>query len=250
MMFNPQNEDNNDNSFFPWVYIKTLLIVTVLSILALNTIYGFAMPKGEVACIDDKVFTLTSSLNSYFAVHKLQKNIMLITSSLLIDVLIIITALHWIAYSKTWRLPLSLVTFYLFRGIVQSMFQMKYPEGYLWEYPNFPSLVVSYLKTNDFFFSGHVGLPVMLALEWKNNKKMYLFYISLFVCAVEIITMISRRGHYTIDLIAGVVFALYIYELCEKISVYVDSCKWFDMSRKEDEGFRKAEIRTENENIV
>ena len=62
--------------------------------------------------------------------------------------------------------------------------------------------------------------------------------------------MISLRGHYTIDLIAGVVFALYIYELCEKISVYVDSCKWFDMSRKEDEGFRKAEIRTENENIV
>ena len=79
MMFNPQNEDNNDNSFFPWVYIKTLLIVTVLSILALNTIYGFAMPKGEVACIDDKVFTLTSSINSYFAVHKLQKNIMIRT---------------------------------------------------------------------------------------------------------------------------------------------------------------------------
>jgi len=34
---------------------------------------------------------------------------------------------------------------------------MEKPSGYIWHYPGFPSLVVPYAATNDFFFSGHVG---------------------------------------------------------------------------------------------
>ena len=31
---------------------------------------------------------------------------------------------------------------------------MRYPEGFYWEYPGFPSFVVPYGRTSDFFFSG------------------------------------------------------------------------------------------------
>lgn len=256
----PREEiENNQNAQstsqingLPWVAIKSFLIISVITILTLNTIYGFAMPKGEVACLDDRLFNLTASINAYFATHSLQKQILLATSSLLIDSLIVITAIHWVLYSKTWRLVLALIFFYLFRGIVQCLFQMRFPNGYLWDYPNFPSLTVSYLKTNDFFFSGHVGLPILIAREWKTNNNNILFGISIGICAIEIMTMIFLRGHYTIDLIAGVIFALYFYEVCASLSKYVDNISWLNMceqnkdgENKEDGVFKKAEIVTE-----
>lgn len=43
---------------------------------------------------------------------------------------------------------------------------MKKPAGYIWEYPGFPSLVVPYGPTNDFFYSGHMGGSLISTLEW------------------------------------------------------------------------------------
>lgn len=265
MMSNSERpiEENNNNhnaqleakiNGLSWVAIKSFVIITVITVLALNTIYGFALPKGEVACLDDRLFNLTAPINAYFGTHSLQKHILLATSSLLIDSLILITAIHWVLYSKTWRLAIGLLFFYLFRGIVQCLFQMKFPNGYLWDYPNFPSLTVSYLKTNDFFFSGHVGLPILIAREWKANNKNILFGISIGICVIEIITMIFLRGHYTIDLITGVIFALYFYDISASLSKYVDNIPWLNMceenknwKNKEDGAFQKAEIITEDD---
>lgn len=51
---------------------------------------------------------------------------------------------------------------------------MEKPSGYIWEYPGFPSLVVPYGATNDFFFSGHVAGQVITILEFRNNKMWYM----------------------------------------------------------------------------
>jgi hypothetical protein len=91
------------------------------------------------------------------------------------------------------------------------MFQMKYPEGYLWEYPGFPSITVSYLKTNDFFFSGHCGMPILMAMEFRKIKHYKMFIFCLFTCIFEAFTMIVMRGHYSIDILAGIIFAHYIF---------------------------------------
>ena len=103
------------------------------------------------------------------------------------------------------------------------MFQMKFPDGYLWEDPGFPSIAVSYLKTNDFFFSGHAGLPIIMGLEAKKLGYNIIFYFCIFTCLTEVITMIFTRGHYIIDLIAGVVFAHYIYIHVDKYISYIDN---------------------------
>lgn len=34
------------------------------------------------------------------------------------------------------------------------LLQMRFPDGYYWTYPDFPSYVVPYGETSDFFFSG------------------------------------------------------------------------------------------------
>ena len=37
---------------------------------------------------------------------------------------------------------------------------MPFPDNFLFLYPGFPSLTVAYKKANDFFYSGHVGIPI------------------------------------------------------------------------------------------
>ena len=38
------------------------------------------------------------------------------------------------------------------------MFVFDYPDGYFWEHPGFPSIVVPYGRSSDFFFSGKNNL--------------------------------------------------------------------------------------------
>jgi hypothetical protein len=98
-----------------------------------------------------------------------------------------------------------------------------YPEGFLWEYPGFPSLTVCYLKTNDFFYSGHVGFPVLAALEFSRHGKSGMAYFALFTMCLETMVMIVTRVHYIVDLLCGMIIAHYIYRIVDDYVHYVDN---------------------------
>lgn len=110
---------------------------------------------------------------------------------------------------------------------------MRFPEGYLWEYPGFPSLVVSYLKTNDFFFSGHVGLPIIIICELYKMKKFIMIYFTVFTLFLEFFTMIALRGHYSIDLVTGIFMAHYCYILTEKYIHHLDNFAKINIMKEE-----------------
>jgi hypothetical protein len=127
---------------------------------------------------------------------------------------------------------------------------MKYPEGYLWDYPGMPALAISYLKTNDFFFSGHVGMPVIIGLEFRKAGKPYIFYFAIFTVFVEAFTMIVTRGHYIIDLICGVIVAHYIFKLVdENIAVVDESCITIDRETRDQLGDENVPLNTPKEEI-
>ena len=113
---------------------------------------------------------------------------------------------------------------------------MRYPDGYLWEYPGIPSLSVSYLKTNDFFYSGHVGFPTIFGLEHRKNGNRYMMWFCIFTACLEAFTMIVNRGHYIIDLMAGFVMGHYLSIICEDICVnYIDnSCIGFNYTNQKE----------------
>jgi len=112
---------------------------------------------------------------------------------------------------------------------------MKFPEGYLWDYPGFPSLFVSYLKSNDFFYSGHVGLPVLQICEFYKIKKYNLIPLSAFIVVLEFFTMIVLRGHYTVDLFAGIIIAHYSFMISDQLIYIVDDYMEINKLEKIDE---------------
>ena len=79
-----------------------------------------------------------------------------------------------------------------------------------------------YGKTNDFFFSGHVGCCVINFLEFRANGWHKFAWFSLTTCVFQVTLMVCLRGHYFIDLISGVIFAHYAWMIAERYSYLVD----------------------------
>ena len=100
---------------------------------------------------------------------------------------------------------------------------MRYPPGYLWKYPGIPSMTVSYLRTTDFFFSGHVGLPIIIGCEFYKHNHKLLGHFNMFTCIVEFVVMTIMRGHYIIDLIVGIIIAHYVYVIVDKYVHIIDN---------------------------
>lgn len=100
---------------------------------------------------------------------------------------------------------------------------MRYPEGYAWIYPGFPSLAVSYQHTSDFFFSGHVGVTSFLALENHYNRNYFLASVAAISTCFEFMVMIFLRGHYTVDLIFGIAVAHYLWIISGSLAPYIDA---------------------------
>jgi len=71
---------------------------------------------------------------------------LIITSSMGMDFTTCTIVGFWLLHGKSLRFTIALFTFYLIRAIHLYMFTFKFPVGYLWEYPGFPSLSVPYGK--------------------------------------------------------------------------------------------------------
>lgn len=99
---------------------------------------------------------------------------------------------------------------------------MRYPEGYLWDFPGVYSITVPYGRTNDFFFSGHIGCCVICYCEYKAHGWFKFANFSAITCACQGMLMVSLRGHYAIDLITGIIFAHYIWLIAERYSYLID----------------------------
>lgn len=99
---------------------------------------------------------------------------------------------------------------------------MRYPDGYLWDFPGLYSITVPYGKTNDFYYSGHVGCCLLSYLEFKANGWFKFAYFSLVTMILQASLMIFLRSHYSIDIFGGLVFAHYIWMMAEKYSYFID----------------------------
>ena len=215
-----------------YTYVKIGIISSILIFLVCNTIYSFALPKSEVACILDKVMDVTGPINDFLAQNTVFLNALLITSSILIDFTLITSCAYWLLYSRSWRFLIVMLLFYGVRAIIQASFQLGFPEGYIWTNPGFPSLVVAYDKTNDFFYSGHVGMPIIAALEWKKNGFLWPFIGCILVCIIEGFTVLVTRTHYSIDIFAGIICAHYFFIMVNSYVKYLDYNSIIGMKEK------------------
>ena len=168
--------------------------------------------------IGDRIHTATAATNFYLHVHPVAANLLLIVSSAIIDLLGIFLLARWI-FRASIRPFLGLVIVLGLRQIVQALVALPAPPNAIWHYPGFPSLLVTYSVSNDYFFSGHTAIAVLGATEIARLHNRWLTSLGVLIAIFEVATVLVLRAHYTMDVFTGVVTGLYASHLASRISM-------------------------------
>ncbi|MBS1842675.1 MAG: phosphatase PAP2 family protein [Acidobacteria bacterium] len=172
--------------------------------------------------IGDGLHQLTAPWNGYFLSHAAAANALLIVSSAFIDLLALFLLLRWL-FGPSVRPFLGLFVLMVMRQIVQAFCALPPPPNLIWHYPGFPSLLVTYSVAGDFFFSGHTAIAVFAATEIARLKKAWLTTFAILVALFEIVAVLVLRAHYTMDIFTGIIAALWVAAIIDRISKPIDS---------------------------
>jgi len=80
---------------------------------------GAFLVADPIECIEDRIFDLTSGLNNFFATHQSTKFTFMIICGLMMDVMVLTQFYRFAVFGSSWRFFLTLLSFYVFRGLCQ-----------------------------------------------------------------------------------------------------------------------------------
>ncbi|HET8825917.1 MAG TPA: phosphatase PAP2-related protein [Terriglobales bacterium] len=172
---------------------------------------------GANSAINDGLHQLTASLNHYLQFHTSAANALLIISSGIIDLLGLFLLGRWL-FAGTLRPFLALVIVLGLRQIMQALVALPTPPNAIWHYPGFPSLLVTYGVSNDYFFSGHTAIAVLGAAELARLGRRWLTALSVAIVVFEVATVLILRAHYTMDVFTGAATAFCAASLADRVS--------------------------------
>jgi hypothetical protein len=167
--------------------------------------------------IGDRLHSATTSANSYLHGHPSAVNLLLVVSSGIIDLLGVFLLSRWI-FGASVRPFLGLVIVLGLRQIMQWLVALPAPPNAIWHYPGFPSLLVTYSVSNDYFFSGHTAIAVLAVTEIARVGRYWLTALGVLIVLFEVVTVLILRAHYTMDVFTGIVTGLYAAHLANCIS--------------------------------
>src|SRR5438132_7448139 len=202
----------------PWRSLLLRLLVTGI-VLALwfwtQSLIGARTTPGPG--IRDGLHNFTAGLNSYFSQNGGAANALLIASSGLIDALGLFLLGRWL-FGGSVRPFLGLFLLMTLRQLMQALCALPPPPNMIWHYPGFPSLLVTYHVANDFFFFGHTAIAVFAAIELSRLGRNWLTWGAILLVLFEVLTVLVLRAHYTMDVFTGILAALSIARLSERLA--------------------------------
>jgi hypothetical protein len=152
--------------------------------------------------VGDRVHAWTAPLHDWLAARPRAADAVLIASSAAID-LFGVWLLGEALLGPTIRPFLSLFTLYLLRQLCQGLCSLPAPPGPIWRHPGFPSLLVTYGTSHDYFFSGHTAIAVLGAIAVSAAGPPWLAAAAVVAAALEAAVVLVLRAHYTMDVVAA-----------------------------------------------
>ncbi|HEY4596570.1 MAG TPA: phosphatase PAP2-related protein, partial [Thermoanaerobaculia bacterium] len=162
--------------------------------------------------IGDTLLDLTAPLNRYLRERPRAANALLIVTSALIDLLGLFLIGQAI-FGPSARPFVGLLILFGLRQLCQGLCALPPPEGMIWRKPGFPSLLVTYGTATDLFFSGHTAIAVYGCLELAHWGGPAAAVAGIAIAAIEVSAVLVLRAHYTMDVFAGVVTALWVWSI-------------------------------------
>lgn len=171
--------------------------------------------------VGDRLHDWTAPWHAWLTAHPRAADIVLIVTSALIDAFGVYLFASGV-FGPTVQPFLAILILFAMRQLCQSISTLPIPPGCIWRNPGFPSLLVTYGTSNDFFFSGHTAISVLGALQLAHAGPPWLAVIGAIIAAVEAITVIVLRAHYTMDVFAALFAAWGADVAARHVAPYVD----------------------------
>ena len=201
---------------------RVIIIVAGLSVwFWTQALIGSKPPVAGSAAIGDAVHQWTAGINAWLQQHGSANNALLIATSACIDGLGLFL-IGASVFGKTIRPFLGLILIFSLRQINQGLTSLVNPPGQIWHETGLPTLLVTYGVGNDLFFSGHTALAVFGAVELFRAGRGGLKLLAAGIALFEVAAVLVLRAHYTMDVYAGAITALFIGLLAEKLAAPVD----------------------------
>jgi hypothetical protein len=172
--------------------------------------------------IGDALLDLTAPLNRYLRERPRAANTLLIVTSALIDLLGLFLVGQAI-FGPSARPFVGLLILFGLRQLCQGLCALPPPEGMIWRKPGFPSLLVTYGTATDLFFSGHTAIAVYGCLELAHWGGPAAAVAGIAIVAIEVSAVLVLRAHYTMDVFAGVVTALWVWSIAFALGAKLDA---------------------------
>lgn len=166
-------------------------------------------PEGRIG---DALLDATGRVNRYLHEKPRVATLLLIGTSALIDLLGLFLLAQAI-FGASARPFAGLLILFGLRQVCQGLCALPPPEGMIWRNPGVPSLFVTYGTSTDLFFSGHTALAVYGCLELAHWGGPAAAVAGIVIVAIEISAVIVLRAHYTMDVFAGLVTALWVWSI-------------------------------------
>ncbi len=172
--------------------------------------------------LQDRVHDLTAPLNRWLLAHPRYADVLLVVTSGLIDI-VGVALLVSSVIGPSFGPFLGLLMLFALRQVCQGLCALPPPEGMIWRSPGVPSLLVTYGTATDLFFSGHTAIAVYGGLELAHHFGGWGVAAGAALVIVEAATVLVLRAHYTMDVFAGAVTALWIWAVAQTLAPRVDA---------------------------
>jgi hypothetical protein len=178
-----------------------------------------AVAEGKIG---DTILDLTAPLNRYLHERPRTADGLLIFTSALIDLLGLFLVGQAI-FGSSARPFLGLLILFGLRQVCQGLCALPPPAGMIWRKPGFPSLLVTYGTATDLFFSGHTAVAVYGCLELAHWGGPVAAAVGGAVVLIEVSAVLILRAHYTMDVFAGVITALWVWSIVFPLGARLDA---------------------------
>jgi len=178
-----------------------------------------AFPEGRIG---DRLHDLSAPLHRALLAHPRRADGLLIVTSALIDLLGAFLVLRAV-FGPSIRPFLGLLILFALRQLCQALCALPSPAGMIWRNPGFPALLVTYGTATDLFFSGHTAIAVYGSLELASWGGPAFAVLGAFLVVIEATAVVVLRAHYTMDVFAGAVTALWVWTVAAALAPGLDS---------------------------
>lgn len=181
------------------------------------------------AGVADHTHEALAAMNVFFNAHPAITNAVLIVTSFELDV----AALSLVAFFFVRRESRPLLGLWLvlvMRQLCQASVSLPKPDGLIWHDPGFPSLVVTYGASSDFFFSGHMALSTLFAAELSiQGAARWKQIVAWSAIGLHVFVILSMRFHYVTDVVAGFLAAIVAALVARAVGRGLDErvARWF-----------------------